>query len=65
MSSISKSSEKFVNVTQFATMLSLSACTIHRMIARDEIIAFRRPGGRKWIINVERSLEKMQSEMES
>lgn len=65
MSSVSKSSEIFVNVERFATMLSLSACTIHRLIAREEIVAFRIPGGRKWIIDVERSLEKMRTGMES
>lgn len=65
MSEAAAISKMYASVEQFATMLSFSACTIHRLIARDKIVAFRLPGGRKWIIDVERSIEKMRRACQS
>ncbi|MEK6794253.1 MAG: helix-turn-helix domain-containing protein [Spirochaetota bacterium] len=60
MNDTEKSSKDFASVEEFAAMLSLSVCTVRRMIALGEIPAFRaRPQGRRYIIDVRRALEMM------
>ncbi|MBI4979669.1 MAG: excisionase family DNA-binding protein [Spirochaetes bacterium] len=53
---------EYLSVEAFAKLLSISECTVRRMIAAEEIPAYRiRPGGRKFVIDVQQALGAMKT----